>query len=80
MIKSIGGVSRSVWRVSRLPPVGGGAVLQVADISKCTYIQKYQSKVSLIVSDFTFLEGRYNEIIKELIVTDLHINRVSSCL
>ena len=35
--------------------------------------------MSLIVIDFTFLEGRDNEIIvKELAVTDFRINRVSS--
>jgi len=37
--------------------------------------------MSLIVIDFTFLEGRDNEImVKELAVADSHINRVSSCV
>jgi len=55
--------------------------VQIADINKGTYIQTYQSTMSLIVIDFTFLEGRDNEIVvKELAVTDSHINRVSSCL
>jgi len=53
--------------------------VQVADINKDTYIQTYQSTMSLIVIDFTFLEGRDNEIVvKELAVTNSHINRVSS--
>jgi len=35
--------------------------------------------MSLIVVDFTFLEGRDNEIVvKELAVADSHINRISS--
>ena len=32
--------------------------MQIADINKGTYIQTYQSTMSLIVIDFTFLEGR----------------------
>ena len=54
--------------------------MQIADINKGTYIQTYQSTMSLIVIDFTFLEGRDNEIVKELAVADSHVNRVSSFL
>jgi len=37
--------------------------------------------MTLIVIDFTFLEGRDNEIVvKELAVADPHINKVSSYL
>ena len=53
--------------------------MQTADINKVTYIQTYQSTMSLIVIDFTLLEGRDNEIVvKELAVADSRINRVSS--
>jgi hypothetical protein len=54
--------------------------VQIADIKVGTHIF-YQSTMSLIVTDFTFLEGRDNEIVvKELAVADSHSNRVSSCL
>ena len=46
--------------------------MQIADINKGTYIQTYQSTMSLIVIDFTFLEGRDNEVVKELAVADSH--------
>ena len=61
-------------------PVGGAAaVVQVTNIYKDTKIQTYQSTMSLIVIDFTLLEGRDNEIVvKELAVADFHINRISS--
>jgi len=53
--------------------------VQIADINKGTYIQTYQSTVSLIVIDFTFLEGRDNEIVvKDRAVADSHNNRISS--
>jgi hypothetical protein len=63
-----------------LQPVGGGAaVVQVADINKGKFTYNYQSPMSLIVIDFTFLEGRDVEIvIKELAVVDSSNNRVSS--
>jgi len=55
--------------------------VQIAAINKGTYIETYQSTMSLIVIDFTFLEGRDNEIVvKELGFADSHINRVTSCL
>jgi len=51
--------------------------VQVADINKGTYIQTYQSTMSLIVTDFTYLEGRDNQIVNELAVADFHSNMVS---
>jgi hypothetical protein len=48
--------------------------VQIADISKGTYIYTYQSTMQLIVIDFTFLEGRDNEIVKELAVANSHVN------
>ena len=55
--------------------------MQVAYINNYTYIHAYQSIMSLIVIDFTFLEGLDNEIvIKELAVVNSHINRDSPCL
>ena len=73
-------IFRAQFRVSHLRPVERrAAVVQIADINKGTYIQKYQSTMSLIVIDFTYKEGRDNEIvIKELTVADSHINRVST--
>ena len=47
----------------RLRPVGREAVVQVADINKATYIQTYKSTMSIIVIDFTYLEGRDNGIV-----------------
>jgi hypothetical protein len=42
-----------------LRPIGAAAtVLQGPDINKGTYIQNFQSTMSLIVIDFIFLEGR----------------------
>jgi hypothetical protein len=59
--------------VSRLRPVGASAaVVQGSDINKGTYIQIYQSTLSLILIDFTFLEGRDNEFF-----SDYHSNRSS---
>ena len=56
----------------------GKEVVQVADINKGTYIQTYQYTISLIAIDFTFLEGRDNEIVvKGLAVANSHSNRVS---
>ena len=63
--------------MSRLRPVG--RVAAVADINKGAYIQTYQSTMLLIVIDFTFLEGRGDDIVvKVLAVADCHINMVSS--
>ena len=53
--------------------------MQVANINKAMYIQTHQSTMSLIVTDFTFLEGQDNKIVvTELAVADAHSNRVSS--
>jgi len=55
--------------------------VQVADINEGTYIQTYQSTMSLLVTDSPFLEGRDNEIVvKAQAVANSHINGVSSCL
>ena len=79
MIKGSAHVPRSVWRVSRLQPVGATAVEQSADINKVTYTQDYQSAMSPLVIEFTILEGRDGEIlVKDLAVVDSHSNRVSS--
>jgi hypothetical protein len=66
--------------VPRLQPVGGAAaVVQVSSINKGTYIHIYQSVLSLLVIDFTYLEGRDGEIlVKELAAVDSHTRRVSS--
>ena len=70
---------RAQFGVSRLQPVGAAAVVQRADINKVTYTQDYQSAMSVLVIDFTFLEGRDGEIVvKELAAVESHSNRVSS--
>ena len=67
---------RAQFGVSPLAAGWNSSIVQIADINKGTFIQTYQSTMSLIV---TFLEGRDNEIVvKELAVADSHINRVSS--
>jgi hypothetical protein len=71
-------VSHSVWRVSRLRPVGGAAVVQGANIKLRTF-KLISLEMPLIVIDLTFLEGRNNEIVvKELAVADSHSKSVSS--
>jgi hypothetical protein len=53
--------------------------VQGPDINKGTYVHIYQSTISFVVIDFTFLEGRDNEIVvKELAVAHSRSNRVSS--
>ena len=52
--------------------------MEVADIEVRTF--KLTSLQCHSVIDFTFLEGRDNEIVKELAVADSHVNRVSSFL
>ena len=43
------------------------------------FFHDYQSAMSLLVIDFTFLEGRNDElVVKELAVVESHSNRVSS--
>jgi len=66
--------------VHRLRTVGAAAaVVQIADINKGKFTHDYQSAMSLLVIDFTFLEGRdFELVIKEMAVVDSHSNRVSS--
>jgi hypothetical protein len=55
--------------------------VQGLTIDKGTYVHIYQSIMSLVVIDFTFLEGRDNEIlVQDLAVADSRSNRASSCL
>ena len=63
----------------RLQPVGVAAVVLGTNINKvCTHLF-YQSTISLLVIDFTFLKGRDGElVVKELAVIVSHSNRVSS--
>ena len=65
-----------------MQPVGSAAaVVQVSDINKSTYTHNYQSTMSLLVIDFTYLEGKVGElVVKELAPVDSHRNRFSSCL
>ena len=60
-------VPRSVSRVHRLRTVGAAAaVVQIADINKGKFTHDFQSAASLLLIDFTFLEGRDGD----LMVTD----------
>jgi len=53
--------------------------VQEADINKGKFIRDYQSGMSLLVIDFTFLEGRDGKlVVKELAAVDSHNIRVSS--
>jgi hypothetical protein len=55
------------------------ALLEVADKNKGTYNHNYQSAMSLLVIDFTCLDGRDGELlVKELTAVDSHSNAVSS--
>ena len=78
--KCCAGVPRSVWRVTRLQPLGASAaVVQISSIIKGTYTNYCQSKMSLLVNDFTYLEGKDCElVVKELAAVDSHRSRVSS--
>ena len=61
-------------------PVGAAAVVQIADINEGKFSLGYQSAMSLLVIDFTLLEGRDGElVVKELTVVDSRSDRVSSC-
>jgi hypothetical protein len=66
--------------VPRLQPVGRvAAVVQVSGKNKSTYTHNYQSITSLLTIDFTYLEGKDDElVVKELAAVDSHSNRVSS--
>ena len=63
-----------------MQPVGAAAaaaVVQIADINEGKLSHDYQSAVSLLVIDFTFLEVPDVElVVKELAVVDSHSNRV----
>ena len=64
-----------------MQPVGAvaAAVLQVEDINKSMFTHDYQSALSPLMIDFTFLEGRDGELVfKELAAVDSLSNRVSS--
>ena len=65
--------------MSRLRPVGAvAAVVQIADLNKGKFTHDYQSAMSFLVIDFTFLKGRYGElVVNVLVVVDNHINKVS---
>jgi len=55
--------------------------VQVADINKAKFTDDYQNAMSLLVFDYTFLEGRDGElVVKELAAVDYHNNGVTSCL
>jgi hypothetical protein len=64
----------------RLRPVGGAAaVVQVTGINKGTYTLIYHSVMSLLVIDFTFLDGRDDDIVvKELAAVVFQRHRFSS--
>jgi len=63
-----------------LQPLGAAAaVVQVTDINDGRYSHIYQSAMSLLVIDFTYLEGQDNElVVKEVAAVDSNCNRVSS--
>jgi hypothetical protein len=61
------------------PVEAAAAVVQIADINKGKFTHDYISAMSLLVIDFTFLEGQDSELVlKELTVVDYYSNRVSS--
>jgi len=50
--------------VPRLQPLGAStAVVQVSSINKGKYTNYCQSKMSLLVIDFTYLEGKDGELV-----------------
>jgi hypothetical protein len=66
--------------VTHLWPVESaiGAVMQVADIHKGKFTHDYQSAMSFLVTDFTFLKGRDGElVVKEVVAVESHSNRFS---
>jgi len=72
-------IPRSVWIVSRLRSVGGAAVVQTTNINKVRTLIFYQLTMSLLVIDFTYLEGRDGDIlVKEFAAVDFQSNRVAS--
>jgi hypothetical protein len=53
--------------------------VQVTGINKGTYTDIYQSAMSPLMIDFTYLGGRDNDlVVKELAAVEFHSNRVSS--
>jgi hypothetical protein len=66
---------------ARLQPVGAAAaaaVVQFADTNKGTFTHNYQSEMSLLVTDFTCLDGRDGElVIKKLAAVESHSNRAT---
>ena len=53
--------------------------MQVADINEDTYNYIEQSAMSLLVNDFTYLDGQDGElVVKELVAVESHSNKVSS--
>ena len=60
------------------PLEASAAVVQISSINNGTYTDYCQSKMSLLVIDFTYLEGKDGElVVKELVTVDSH-NGVSS--
>jgi len=52
--------------------------MQVADIHKGKFTHDYQSAMSFLVTEFTFLKGRDGElVVKEVVAVDSHSNRFS---
>ena len=53
--------------------------MQVTGINKGKFAHIYQSALSLLVIDFTYLDGRDGDlVVKELAAVDSHSKRVSS--
>ena len=53
--------------------------MEVSSINKGAYTNHCQSKMSLLVIDFTHLEAKDDKlVVKELATVDSHSNRVSS--
>ena len=63
-----------------MQPLGASAaVVQISSINNGTYTNFCLSKMSLLVVDFTYLEGKDGElVVKESATVDSHNNRVSS--
>ena len=60
-------------------PIGEAAFVQSMDINKVRTVTFSQSTMSLLVIDFTYLEGRDGDIMfKELAALESHSNRISS--
>ena len=67
--------------MSHFQPIGAAAVLQVTDINKDAYIQNYQSVMSLLVTDVTYLDWWDGElVVKDSAAFDSHSSSASSCV